>query len=126
MAARKTFPDRVVNAIRESKILGIKAGHAPHRFIGIWVVVVGRRVFVRSWSRHPRSWWRTFQDDPTGRMSVGTLELPIRAVRIRGEKTLAAVDRAYAEKYDTPGSLRYVRGFRRPTRRATTTELVPR
>jgi hypothetical protein len=35
------------------------------------------------------------------------------------------VDRAYAEKYDTKASLKYVRGFARARRRATTTELVP-
>lgn len=36
-----------------------------------------------------------------------------------------AVERAYAEKYRTPASLKYVRGFRLPRRRRTTTELMP-
>jgi hypothetical protein len=36
------------------------------------------------------------------------------------------VERAYAEKYFTPGSLKYVRGFRTPRRRETTMEFVPR
>ena len=36
------------------------------------------------------------------------------------------IDAAYAEKYPTPGSRKWVRGFRTPRRRATTLELVPR
>ena len=33
--------------------------------------------------------------------------------------------RAYLEKYDTPGSLKYARDMGRAKSRATTTELVP-
>ena len=36
-----------------------------------------------------------------------------------------AVDRAYAEKYKTPGSRHFVEGFKEKNRRDTTTELVP-
>jgi hypothetical protein len=39
---------------------------------------------------------------------------------------MKAIEQAYAEKYTTPGALRYVAGFRRPRRRGTTMELVPR
>ena len=46
----RRLPKPVVRAIRDGKILGIKAGSQPHRFIGIWAVVVDDRVFVRSWS----------------------------------------------------------------------------
>ena len=38
----------------------------------------------------------------------------------------AAIERAYAEKYPTPGSRRYVRGFRTKRRREATMEFVPR
>jgi len=48
-------------------MLAIRAGTEPHRFIGIWAVVVDGRVFVRSWSLKPRSWYRTFREDPVGR-----------------------------------------------------------
>lgn len=54
------FSDDVVDWVTKSKILGIRAGSGTHRIIGIWVVVVERRVFVRSWSMKERSWWRTF------------------------------------------------------------------
>jgi hypothetical protein len=51
----KRFPANILTAIRQDKILGIRAGTEPHRIIGIWAVVVEGRVFVRSWSLKPRS-----------------------------------------------------------------------
>jgi hypothetical protein len=123
----RRFSRPIVAAIDESKILGIRAGGpSGHRFIGIWAVVVGGRVYVRSWTQKPDGWYRTFLDDPLGAIQVGKRQVRIRAVRARGERTRDAVERAYAKKYPTPGSVKYVRGFRSPRRRETTMELVPR
>ena len=123
----RRFSRPIVAAIDESKILGIRAGaRSGHRFIGIWAVVVGGRVYVRSWTQKPDGWYRTFLDDPLGAIQVGKREVRIRAVRARGERIRDAVERAYAKKYPTPGSVKYVRGFRSPRRRETTMELVPR
>src|SRR3954449_5740783 len=107
MGTQRRFPDDVLAAIRDGKILGIRAGTQPHRFIGIWAVVVEGRVFVRSWSLKPRSWYRTFLEDPAGAIQVGGHEIAVRAVRTRSERLKAAVDRAYLEKYNTPGSIKY-------------------
>lgn len=119
------LPADVVAAIDKSKILGIRAGTQPHRFIGIWAVVVEGRVFVRSWSLKPRSWYRTFLEEPRGTISVDGTEIDVRAVRTRSERLKAAVDRAYLEKYKTPGSIQYARDLGGEKSRATTTELVP-
>jgi len=116
---------KVVAAIRDGKILGIRAGTAPHRIIGIWAVVVEGRVFVRSWSLKPRSWWRTFREDPRGIIEVGGRVIPVRAVHTRSERLKDAVDRAYLEKFHTPGSIKFARDLGRARSRATTTELVP-
>jgi hypothetical protein len=124
MASR--FPKTVVARLRRDKMLGIRAGRAPHRFIGIWCVVVEGRVFVRSWSLKTRSWYRTFLDDPVGEINVDGRELPVRAVRTRSERLKDAVSRAYVAKYATPGSIQYARDLGRAKSRATTTELVPR
>lgn len=128
-AARRTRPARfsapVLEQIRKGLILGVRAGRAPHRFVGVWAVVVGNRVFIRSWSLKPRSWWRTFLVEPRGKVSVGEREIAVRAVQTRSERVKDAVDRAYREKYSTPASLRYVRDLSRPKSRDTTTELVP-
>jgi len=121
----RRFPRALVVAIDEGPILGIRAGRAAHRVIGIWAVVVEGRVFVRSWSLKPRSWWRTFLEDPRGIIEVGGRTIPVRAVRTRSLRLKDAVDRAYLEKYHTPGSLRFARDLGRKKSRETTTELVP-
>ena len=119
------FSDDIVAAIRDGKILGLRAGTQPHRFIGIWAVVVEGRVFVRSWSLKPRSWYRTFLEEPRGTIQVGDCPIDVRAVRTRSERLKAAIDRAYLEKYKTPGSIQYAKDLGREKSRATTTELVP-
>lgn len=126
MKAKRGFSKKVVVAIRDGKILGIRAGTKPHRIIGIWAVVVENRVFVRSWSMKPRSWWRTFLEEPVGIIEVEGRQVKVRAVFTRRERLKDAVDRAYAEKFNTPGSAHYVKGFAEKKRRDSTTELVPR
>src|SRR5437762_544047 len=125
MKGKRRFPGEVLTAIRDGKILGIRAGTQPHRFIGIWAVVVEGRVFVRSWSLKPRSWYRTFLKEPRGAVQVAGREIPVRAVRTRSNRLKDAVDRAYLEKYKTPGSVKYAKDLGRPKSMATTTELVP-
>jgi len=53
MIAKPRFSGQILATLRESKGLRIRAGNGTHRFIGIWVVVVNDRVFVRSWSLTP-------------------------------------------------------------------------
>jgi hypothetical protein len=125
MTSSRRFPKATVAAIRDGKILGIRAGTRPHRIIGIWAVVVEGRVFVRSYSLKPRSWYRTFLEEPRGVIEVNGREIPMRAVFTRSERLKTAVDRAYADKFPTPGSRQFVEGFKQKKRRDTTTELVP-
>jgi hypothetical protein len=123
----RRFSRPVVAAIDASKILGIRAGaRSDHRFIGVWPVVVDGRVFARSWTLTKGGWYRTFLEDPLGVIQVGERELRIRAVPARGERIRDAVERAYAEKYATPASQKYLRGFRTARRRESTMEFTPR
>ena len=119
------FPKAVVAAIHEGPILGIRAGTQPHRVIGIWAVVVEGRVFVRSWSLKPQSWYRTFLEEPRGIVQAAGRTIAVRAVRTRSERLKDAIDRAYLEKYHTPGAVKFARDLGRAKSRATTTELVP-
>ena len=125
MHAQRRFTSPIVDAILKDKILRIRAGTEPHRFIGIWAVVVERRVFVRSWSLTERGWYRTLVERPQGAIQLGEREIRVRAVRTRSRRLLAAVDRAYLEKYRTLGAIKYARDLARPKSRATTTELLP-
>ncbi len=125
MKPKKHFAKNILAAIDKEKILGIKAGSEPHRVIGIWTVVVEGRVFVRSWSIKPRSWWRIFLEDPQGRIFIADREIPVRAIQTRSERLKDAVSLAYKEKYNTPGSVQYVKDLARKRSRETTTELTP-
>ena len=124
-AGPRRFSAAILGAIREGAILRIRAGTRPHRFIGIWAVVVERRVFVRSWSLKPRSWYRTLLEEPRGTVKVAGRSLPVRAVRTRSARLKDAVDRAYLEKYSAPWALKYARDLGREKSRRTTTELRP-
>ena len=125
MNDKSRFPTRTLAALDSSKIIGLRAGTQPHRFIGVWVVVVKDRVFVRTWDNKPQGWYQAFLKEPVGRMQIAERELRIRAKKARGERLMDAIDLAYAEKYPTPGSRKYVEGFALAHRRATTIELLP-
>jgi hypothetical protein len=126
MTVKKRFPDDILAQLQKDKIIGIRAGSdSSHKVIGVWMVVVEGRIFVRSWSMSPRSWWRTFLEDPYGIMTVGTKEISIRAIQTRSERIKNLVSAAYKEKYNTPGSVQYVKDMSRKKSRDTTTELVP-
>jgi hypothetical protein len=111
--------------VHDSRIIGVRSGD-EHRFTGVWVVVARGRVFVRPWNAKPTGWYRAFDDEPNGAMQVGEREIGVRARKTRGERLHDEIDAAYAEKYHTEASRKWVRGFSLRRRRATTTELVPR
>jgi len=123
--AIRSFPDDTLAVLRASKGLRIRAGTGRHRFIGIWVVVVRDRVFVRSWSAKPNGWYRTFLKEPRGSIQVADYEIAVHAKCIQSERLRDEIDRAYLEKYNTAGALKYARDLGRAKSRATTIELVP-
>jgi hypothetical protein len=125
MTTKTGFSKTLLIAFDSAKIIGLRAGKKPHRFIGVWVVVVKDRVFVRTWDNKPEGWYQTFLKEPEGRIQLGQRELRVRARKARGERLMDAIDLAYAEKYPTPGSRKYVEGFALAHRRATTIELQP-
>lgn len=127
MPPKKQFPKTVLDLIHKDRILGIRAGtDSDHRIIGIWAVVVEGRVFVRSWSMKPRSWWRTLLADPHAEIFVAKRKrgIKVRAVQVKSEKMKEMVSAAYREKYNTRGSVGYVADMSRSPSRDTTTELV--
>jgi hypothetical protein len=124
MRSSRRFPEALIAALRDGKTVRIRAG-TTHRFIGIWVVVVEGRPFVRSWSIKARSWYRAFLADPRGFIRVGKRVIPVRAVRTRSVRLKRAVDRAYLEKYAASWEARFARDLASPKSRASTIELRP-
>ena len=124
-APRFAPPD--VEALDRLKILGVRSG-SVHRHTGVWVVVAEGRVFVRSWNDKPTGWYRALRAEPIGSIALGgkdERELAVHARAVRSARLRAAVTAAYARKYATPASQKWVRGFAEPAREATTLELVP-
>ncbi len=122
---RQRFADEVLDVFQKSKGLRLRVGTGDHRFIGIWFVLVKDRVLVRSWSVKANGWYRSLLKEPRGAIQIGDLEIPVRAVRIGSKRLRDAVDRAYLDKYDTAGALKYARDLGRAKSRDTTTELLP-
>jgi hypothetical protein len=123
--APSRFPRDTVDLFHKAKILGVRSGR-DHRYTAVWVVVAEGRVFVRSWSDKPTGWFRAFRKEPLGSVSIGDREIPVRAVHVRSGKLRGAASEAYAAKYNTKASEKWVRGFAESGREATTLELVPR
>ena len=111
------FSANILAQLHKGKGLRIRAGTGPHRFIGIWVVVVKDRVFVRSWSVGTNGWYRTFLEEPRGAIRINDREIEICALPIKGKRLLDAIDRAYLEKYNTPSAIKYARDLGSPLSR---------
>lgn len=104
--------------------MGVRAG-PEHRYTGVWVVVVDDRIFTRSWNDKPTGWFRAFKKQPSGTIQIGDREIPVRAKPVRSARLRDAVTAAFAEKYKTKGSQKWVEGFKEPERVLTTLEFVP-
>ena len=110
-------------ALDTAKILGVRSGD-EHRYTGVWVVVVEDRVFVRSWNDAATGWYRAFLEQPRGSIQVGDEEIAVRGRHARSERIRRLVTEAYATKYPTKGSVKWVTGFAEPKREMNTLELL--
>ncbi|HSK48715.1 MAG TPA: DUF2255 family protein [Coriobacteriia bacterium] len=122
---RSRFDSDVTDAVQHDLVIGIRAGDNDHRFTPVWSVVVGGRVFIRSWALSDRSWFSAFRDERVGVVQIAGVEYPVRANLPSDNATLDAVDEAYRLKYHTPSSAQYVTDINSARSRATTTELMP-
>jgi len=122
--AQRRFPAEDLEQLDRAKILGVRAG-TEHRYTGVWPVVVEGRLFVRSWNDKPAGWYRAFRAQPLGGIQVGEREIAVRGRPPRSERLRDAVTRAFAAKYHTKASQKWVEGFAEPRRVLTTLELVP-
>jgi hypothetical protein len=123
MTSSRRFSRVDLEMLRTLKILGVRSG-TGHRYTGVWVVVVESRVFVRSWNNKPTGWYRAFRSEPRGSISLGTKEIAVHARHVRSARLRHAVTQAYATKYNTKASQKWVRGFAEAAREATTLELA--
>ena len=117
------FSNAIVEAARDAKIMGVRAG-TDHKYTGVWVVVVDDRIFARSWNDKPTGWFQAFRKQPTGTIQLGDREIRVQGKLVRSARTRDAVTAAFAEKYNTKGSRKWIEGFTEPERVLTTLEFV--
>jgi len=120
------FSRATLDALARGHYLWIRAGDDAHRFLPIWSVVHGRRLFIRSWNVKRGGWHEVFAKEKRGaiKLSRTGAEVPVRAIRVRSERTKTIVDDGFAAKYTRPNARKYVKGFRTARRRDATFELL--
>jgi hypothetical protein len=114
ISSARRFSGPELEELAKAKLLGVRAG-TEHRYTGVWVVVVEGRVFVRTWNDKPTGWYRVFQAQPLGSIQLAGPEIAVRPRQLRGKRLRDAVTRAYAGKYTTGASEKWVRGFAEPS-----------
>jgi len=114
----------MLEELAKAKIIGVRAG-TGHRYTGVWVVTTEDRAFVRSWNDKPTGWYQAFLTEPQGSIQLGNREIAVRVRRAASERLQKAVSAAYADKYNTKASQKWVRGFHEGKREGSTLELLP-
>ena len=83
----------MVDVLRAEKIIGLRVGETPHRFIGLWVVVVLGRAFVRSWAVAPLGWYERSVAEPIGVLTIGNRRLRVLKACPRRKRPIGPVTR---------------------------------
>jgi hypothetical protein len=89
----------------ELQIASKRADETLRRWVPIWVVCVGERVYVRTWYRRESGWFGHVLDSRRARIRVPGLEIDV-AVEDVGDCTSelrAGIDAAYRTKYGRYG-----------------------
>ena len=115
---------RLIDGAREVRIETSRDEDAPTHRTTIWVVTVDGTVFVRSVRGGKGRWYREVSANPAAALHVGNDPIPVRAVPVTDDATIAAVSEAYREKYGrtSPDS---TRAMVQPDTLPTTLRLEP-
>jgi hypothetical protein len=115
---------RLFDETHEVRVETSRDSDAPEHRTTIWVVTVGRAVFVRSVRGEEGRWYREVTANPAACVAVGNNRIPVRAVPATAEATIEAVSETYREKYGgtSPGS---TQAMLQPKTLPTTLKLEP-
>ena len=115
-----------IGSAEELQIAIKRADGTLRRWVPIWVVCVGGRVYVRTWYRRDNGWFGQVLGSRRARIHVPGLEVDVAVEDVGEDKTElhAGVDAAYHAKYDSygPTIVGYVTG---PDARLVTIRLIP-
>jgi hypothetical protein len=79
--------------------------NAPTHRTTIWVVVMGDDVFVRSVRGSAGRWHQAIKANPAAAVHVDGQRIPVRAVPVMGDATIARISDAYRQKYRNDSAL---------------------
>jgi hypothetical protein len=101
-----------IEYINNNTLIGIKAGLERPDFLNIWMVVVDKRIFARSWGFAEKSWYNTFLENPFGQIKCGDRVFSIQAVVPKDKEAITEkINLAYLAKYNTGQNIEYAKGI---------------
>lgn len=114
-----------INYINSHNLIGIRAGKDREKFLDIWMVTVGERIFARSWGLAEKSWFNTFQKDPVGAIKCGEIIYPVEA-KIPDDLSVInpKINDAYLAKYNSGANAEYAKGIIEDKHHSKTIELI--
>lgn len=108
-----TFPQDFYQYLEEHTLVGIKGGQTREQFLEIWMVVVGKRVFARSWNKSERSWFTAFLSEGMGQIQYGDNVVDVVGRQTNREDVALneQINQAYLEKYTQEHNKPYALGI---------------
>ena len=124
----KKFSKTFLQCISETQITSVRAGKGRDKFTGIWMVVVGERIFGRSYYGAARSWYTALLNEENGEIKCGKEIVAIIGRKPRDIDTInKAINEAYEKKYLVKAyNKKWVDGLAEPERVDRTMEFILR
>ena len=79
------FPSDFFTYLKDNTLIDIKGGNSYPKFLDIWIVHVGERVFARSWNKSARSWFTEFDRTGVGQIRYGGKILDVQGRKVDRE-----------------------------------------
>ena len=106
------FPADLVEYIAKHTLIKIRGGSKPRSFLNIWIVIVGDRLFARSWDKSKRSWFTAFLEEGVGQIQYGELIIDVSGNKVPADDPIhELINQAYIDKYTQPENIPYALGF---------------
>lgn len=121
----KRFDERLLDRLAKEEEIDVEtraSRERPHRTT-IWVLVVGKDAYIRSYRGKKGIWYRQLRASPDAAIYLGKTRIPIHAIYVRSPRIIKQVSAEYLRKYH--GS-QPARAMVKPFTLATTLRIVPR
>ncbi len=96
------FPAETIKTVckaDEIRIVTQGTASGPARKTTIWVVCLGRRIYVRSFRGRRGRWYRDIVANPLATVHTGRRRIPVQVIRETAATTIPRVSAAYRRKY---------------------------